>query len=39
VTASVDCPESLGGVCDVAIGAFGSATSILEGSRRIIISD
>jgi hypothetical protein len=39
VTASADCPESFGGVCDVAIGAFGSETSILEGSRRIIISD
>jgi hypothetical protein len=39
VTASADCPEAFGGVCDVAIGAFGSQTSILEGSRRIIISD
>jgi hypothetical protein len=39
VTASGDCPESLCGVCDVAIGAFGSETSILEGSRRIIMSD
>jgi hypothetical protein len=39
VTASADCPEAFGGVCDVAIGAFGSETSILEGSRRIIISD
>jgi hypothetical protein len=39
VTASADCPETFGGVCDVAIGAFGSETSILEGSRRIIISD
>jgi hypothetical protein len=33
VTASADCPETF------AIGAFGSETSILEGSRRIIISD
>jgi hypothetical protein len=39
VTASADCPEAFGGVSDVAIGAFGSETSILEGSRRIIISD
>jgi hypothetical protein len=39
VTASADSPETFGGVCDVAIGAFGSETSILEGSRRIIISD
>ena len=39
VTASADCPESFGGVSDVAIGAFGSETSILEGSRRIIISN
>jgi hypothetical protein len=39
VTASADCPESFGGVSDVAIGAFGSEASILEGSRRIIISD
>ena len=39
VTASADCAELLGGVCDVAIGAFGSETPILEGSRRIIISD
>jgi hypothetical protein len=39
VTASADCPETFGGVSDVAIGAFGSETSILEGSRRIIISD
>jgi hypothetical protein len=39
VTASADCPESFGGVSDVAIGAFGSASSVLEGSRRIIISN
>jgi hypothetical protein len=39
VTASADWPESFGGVSDVAIGAFGSETSTLEGSRRIIISD
>ena len=39
VTASADCPESFGGVSDVAIGAFGPETSILEGSRRIIVSD
>jgi hypothetical protein len=39
VTASADCPETFGGVGDVAIGAFGSETSILEGSRHIIISD
>jgi hypothetical protein len=39
VTASADCPESFLGVCDVAIGAFGLETSILEGSRRIVISD
>jgi hypothetical protein len=29
VTASADCPETFGGVCDVAIGAFGSETYIL----------
>jgi hypothetical protein len=39
VTASADCPEAFGGVCDVAIGAFRPETSLLEGSRRIIISD
>ena len=39
MTASADRPESFGGVSDVAIGAFGSETSILEGSRRIIISN
>jgi hypothetical protein len=31
--------ESFGGACDVAIGSFGSETSILKGSRRIIISN
>ena len=39
VTASADCPELFGGVCDVAVGAFGSDTSFLEGSRRIITSE
>jgi hypothetical protein len=39
VTASGDSSESFGGVSDVAIGAFGPEVSILEGSRRIIISD
>jgi hypothetical protein len=39
VTASADSPETFGGVSVVAIGAFGSETSILEGSRCIIISD
>jgi hypothetical protein len=39
VTASADCLESLGGVCDVAIGTFGWETSLLEGSHRIITAD
>ena len=39
VTASADCTELFGGVCDVAIGAFGPETSILQGSRDIIVSD
>lgn len=39
VTASADCPEAFGGVCDLAIGAFGWETSILDGSRRVIMSD
>ena len=39
VTASADCPEAFGGVCDLAIGAFGWETSTLDGSRRVIMSD
>jgi hypothetical protein len=39
VTTSADCPESFSGVCDIAIGSFGSGTSILEGTCRIITSE
>ena len=39
VTASADCTELFGGVCDVALGAFGPETSIRQGSRDIIVSD
>ena len=39
VTASADCPEIFGGVCDVAIGSFGREVSIIRGSRDIIMSD
>jgi len=39
VTASADCPEVFGGVCDVAIGSFGPEVPIIQGCRDIMISD
>jgi len=39
VTASADCSESFGGVCDVAIGCFGPDVSFLHGSHDVIVSD
>jgi hypothetical protein len=39
VTASADCPEMFGGVCDVAIGSFGPEVPIIQGCRDIMISD
>jgi hypothetical protein len=39
VTASADCSESFGGVCDVAIGCFGRDVSFLDGSHDVIVSD
>jgi hypothetical protein len=38
VTGSADCPDVFG-FCDVALGSFGPEVSILEGSRRIIVSE
>ena len=38
VTASADSNDAFG-VCDVAIGSFGPSESMLQGSRRIIVSD
>jgi len=39
VTASADCPEMFGGVCDIAIGFFGPEIPIVQGCRDIIMSD
>jgi hypothetical protein len=39
VTASADCPEMFGGVCDVAISSFGPEVAIIQGCRDIIICD
>jgi hypothetical protein len=39
VTASADCLEMLGGVCDLAIGSFGPEVPIIRGCRDIIMSD
>jgi hypothetical protein len=39
VTASADCLDMFGGVCDVAIGSFGREVPIIRGCHDIIISD
>src|SRR5262249_57601042 len=38
VPVSADSNDAFG-VCDVAIGSFGPSESMLQGSRRIIVSD